>query len=122
MPNDVDSVLKSQPKKTEADGPLQGIDWGPDPDPVYSMKSNYFNSQFDKSRQLSREGFQSNGSILRNDDSMPLDQTLDGAVSKPYQNFINSQLGLKNEPHTAQNAQRNRPKMQTPMTEMYVGG
>ena len=67
----------------DEDIPLKSIDWGPDPEPVYS-------STFNRSRELSRSEMKSFGSMP---DMQALTaalgkSTLDQASEQPYMNLV----------------------------------
>ena len=84
---------------------MQGIDWGPDPEPAFSILSNLGQSNVNKSRQFSREGI-SMGSIPMLDSSI-LDNKAEDF--EPYKNLIDVQMKplkplpgkMPEEPHTA---------------------
>ena len=60
----------------DPEAPVKGIDWGPDPEPVYS-------SHFDVSMQASMEGMRSVGTVPEN--RISLNNSIDGGVLEhPY--------------------------------------
>ena len=65
---------------SKEEAPVQGIDWGPDPEPVYS-------SQLNKSQQFSKDE-------IRSLESIPVNKSIDG--DQPYQNFPSIMTGFTN--------------------------